>query len=297
MVLRFLFLVSSVLAGYPVPTPPNGRVEVHGWLILPLDQNAPTDDQPILGWFSHHTPQIYHGDNSTKVLPPLEFPHDWQIIFLGSLRPVSIGDSMPVVPIPLNYPPKAPLLVDEFTITPPPAFSLNNLLNGDIKWLAGSVYNGSFDTTYDRVPTNIGNVTVEQLTTAVWLNESAAPFPTLQYLSYPRQLKPAEKATEVHIYMAHQIHAPPDFDQVIHVVVDPTRCSGSDRALELLTTPGAAWQFPGTVNDISHRLMPSAKSSIGVLLGSKLTCSFTILEQIHCVPGPDFGARCDDVHA
>jgi len=291
-----LFFVAcvSVYALYPVPTPRDGRIEVHGWLILPLDQSVPTDDRPVLAWFSHHTPQIYHGDNSTRVLPPLDFPHDWQIIFLGAIRPVSIGDSMPVAPIPLNYPPSAPLLIDEFTVTPPPAFSLNNLLNGDIKWLAGAVYNGSFDTTYDRIPTNIGNVTIEQLTTAVWLNVSSEPFPTLQYLSYPR--KPATTASkegEVHLYMAHQIHAPPDFDQVIHVVVDPAQCTGSP--VEILK-PGAAWEFPGTVNDINHRFMPSADKRKGLLLGSKIECNFVVLEQLHCVPGPDFGARCDPVH-
>jgi hypothetical protein len=209
---------------------------------------------------------------------------------------------MPVAPIPLNYPPSAPLLIDEFTVTPPPAFSLNNLLNGDIKWLAGSVYNGSFDTTYDRIPTNIGNVTIEQLTTAVWLNVSAEPFPTLQYLSYPRQQashvpgKPHMSLQgELHLYMAHQIHAPPDFDQVIHVVVDPTQCSGSETLLEDILTPGAAWQFPGTVNDINHRFMPSADKRKGLLLNSKIACNFVVLEQLHCVPGPDFGARCDPV--
>jgi len=206
---------------------------------------------------------------------------------------------MPVAPIPLNYPPSAPLLVDEFTVTPPPAFSLNNLLNGDITWLAGAVYNGSFDTTYDRIPTNIGNVTIEHLTTAVWLNVSSEPFPTLQYLSYPRQLLApvAAKGGDAHLYMAHQIHAPPDFDQVIHVVVDPTtQCTGSDTLMMDILAPGAAWEFPGTVNDINHRFMPSADKHKGILIGSKIACNFVVLEQLHCVPGPDFGARCDPVH-
>jgi len=294
----FFACVSVVCAVYPVPTPRDGRVEVHGWLILPLDQSVLTDDRPVLAWFSHHTPQIYHGDNSTRILPPLEFPHDWQIIFLGAIRPVSIGASMPVAPIPLNYPPSAPLLIDEFTITPPPAFSLNNLLNGDIKWLAGSVYNGSFDTTYERTPTNIGNVTIEKLTTAVWLNVSDEPFATLQYLSYPRHMAAsvARKESEVHLYMAHQIRAPPDFDQVIHVVVDPTQCVGSAKVVDEIMTPGVSWQFPGTVNDINHRFMPSDLHHKGLLLGSQIACNFVVLEQLHCVPGPDFGTRCDPVH-
>jgi len=288
-------LALAAAAPYPVPTPKDGRYEVHGWLILPLDQEAPQDDRPVLAWFSHHTPQIYEGDNSTKQQPPLQYPHDWQIIFLGSLIPLSVGDDE-VVPIPMNYPPKAPLLVNEHTITPPPSFSLNNLLNGDTKWLMGSVYNGSFDTTYERIPTNIGKVSVVDLTTTVWLNASSAipNYRSLQYLSYPRQ-PDAEKVgeTAVHVYMAHQIHSKPDFDQIIHAVTDATQCDGSD-VLKQLLTPGASWAFPNTVNSITNRFMPSPTKRKGVL-NTGVSCDFQILEEIHCVPGPDFGARCDPI--
>jgi len=297
MKLGCLWSFVSVLAFYPVPTPPDGRVEVHGWLILPLDQDPPADDRPVLGWFSHHTPQIYVGDNTTRVLPPLDFPHDWQIIFLGSLVPLPIGDTMPVAPIPMNYPPSSHLLEHEYTITPPPPFSLNNLLNGDIKWLAGSVYNGSFDTTYERIPTNIGKVSVVSLTTAVWLNASTAiaSYPSLQYLSYPRQ--PDIKlvnASEVHLYLAHQIHSTPDFDQIVHGVLDASACIGSAAGLQEILNPGASWAFLGTLNTIDHRLMPSAAIRKATL-PTGVTCGIEILEEIHCVPGPDFGARCDPI--
>jgi hypothetical protein len=290
--MKFLFLFSAVAtASYPVPTPPNGRSEVHGWLILPLEQEPPPDDRPVLAWFSHHTPQIYQGDNSTEVLPPLQYPHDWQIIFLGSLVPQPIGDTTAVVPIPMNYPPSSPLLVNEHSITPPPSFSLNNLLNGDIKWLSGTVYNGSFDTLYERIPTNIGKVSVTHLTTVVWLNASTAPaYPTLQYLSYPRQPDSQRVVlSNVHLYLAHQIHAAPDFDQIVHAVLDSTKCIGG--SIKDILLPGASWSFPGTVNSIDHRLMPSSAKRKATL-ASGAVCDMQIVEEIHCVPGPDFGDRC-----
>jgi len=290
--MKLACLLFSIALAYPVPTPPNGRLEVHGWLILPLDQEPPVDSRPVLAWFSHHTPQIYVGDNSTRVLPPLDFPHDWQIIFLGLLVPLSIGDKLSVAPIPMCYPPSSRLLGHEYTITPPPPFSLNNLLNGEIPWLMGSVYNGSFDTLYDRIPTNIGKVTVGSLTTAVWLNASSAipNYPTLQYLSYPRQPDfQLLNTSDVHLYLAHQIHSTPDFDQIVHAVLDVARCSGMNVLRDILV-PGVSWVFPGTLNLIDRRLSPPTK--LKGVLASGTACELEILEEIHCVPGPDFGARC-----
>ena len=182
--LYLLFATSLALLvdAYPVPTPRDGRYAVHGWLILPLDAPAPSDGSiPVRAYFVHHTPEYFPGDSTPRALAPDEYPHDWQLIFLGSLLPLSV-DGTPPVPIPLPYPPASPLLGEdrEWSITPPPSFSLNNLLNGDTRWLVGTVYNGSFDTTFERIPLAIGNITVEKLVTVEWMNASTALTPAPQ---------------------------------------------------------------------------------------------------------------------
>lgn len=239
----------------------------------------------------HHTPEYYDGDETTRVLQPEEFPHDWQLIFLGTLSPVAVDGSGPAAP--LTIPTDTPLLGAEYTMTPPPNFSLNSLLNGELGWLLGSVYNGSFDTPYERIPIAIGNVSVLSLTTTQWLNASAALTPTanLQYLSYPRQPN-APAGTAPLLYMAHQITAQPDFDQVIQVEL--SQCTG-DVSAGLV--PGVAWVFPGTSNTMNTRLMPGgAPWKVALAAGSTpLTCQATVLEEIHCVAGPDFGNPCPPV--
>jgi hypothetical protein len=87
-------------------------------------------------------PEYYDGDETTRVLQPEEFPHDWQLIFLGALSPVAVDNSGPAAP--LTIPTDTPLLGAEYTMTPPPNFSLNSLLNGELGWLLGSVYNGRY---------------------------------------------------------------------------------------------------------------------------------------------------------
>jgi hypothetical protein len=103
---------------YPVPIPPGGRFDVHGWLILPLEQKKPissrqgqgqgqglkaeaeaSEDYELTAWFSHHVPELFIGS-----------PHNFQILFKGTLRPLScvVGD---VYPLSIPYPPEDNLLV------------------------------------------------------------------------------------------------------------------------------------------------------------------------------------------
>ena len=111
-----LFITFSNLVfgfDYPVPIPPGGRFAVHGWLILPWDQPYPKDPStPISGWFVHHTPEFW--TNS---------PHNFQLIIGGTLTPMSVAENQTIA-IDLPYPPESNLLVNEFTFTPPPPFSL-----------------------------------------------------------------------------------------------------------------------------------------------------------------------------
>jgi hypothetical protein len=204
---------------YPVPIPEGGRFDVHGWLVLPIEQPKPTDPSvPIEVWLSHHVPEFW-----------TDSPHDFQIMIRGQIVPTpSVLDDIYVIDIP--YPPANDLVVYEWSITPPSPFSLNDLLSGKITTLNGVFYNGSFDTSYERQPMTLGKMTVLDLTTAVYLNETEPEgYPDLQYLSYPRG-----SSSSNHFYLAHQIHQQPDFDHVVHAVLD--NCS----LLDLVPLAGGA---------------------------------------------------------
>ncbi|UJR26272.1 hypothetical protein I4U23_007612 [Adineta vaga] len=278
-------------AQYPVPTPPGGRMAVHGWLILPWDTNV--TDGPIQAWFSHHVPEFW-----------TDSPHNFQIILNGLLTPISCFNTESTAqPIPIPYPPRDNLLHYEYTITPPPEFSLNDLLLGTLTELKGVVYNGSFDTSYQRIPLALGTLTVRELTTAVYLNESKLipSYPELRYLSYPRDMSPtADTKPFQHVYLAHEIHSVPDFDHVVHASIDTTRCHcetkfpslcNSQNLLQAIRTPGIEWAFPTLTNDLNSRLKPLMVIR-GRITSGPVLCPITILESIHCMVGPDFDTKC-----
>eukprot|EP01111_Echinosteliopsis_oligospora_P015841 TRINITY_DN6397_c0_g1_i1.p1 TRINITY_DN6397_c0_g1~~TRINITY_DN6397_c0_g1_i1.p1 ORF type:complete len:151 (+),score=32.00 TRINITY_DN6397_c0_g1_i1:24-455(+) len=129
VLLPLIISITAALGQYPVPIPSGGRMAVHGWLILPWDQVEPVNDPttPVPAWFVHHTPEFW-----------TDSPHNFQIILGGTLTPMSVAENTTDV-IPLPYPPASDLLVDEFTFTPPPPFSLNDLLSGDIKKIIRSI--------------------------------------------------------------------------------------------------------------------------------------------------------------
>ncbi|CAF0971395.1 unnamed protein product [Adineta steineri] len=294
MILQSLFitiLISIINAQYPVPIPPGGRMAVHGWLILPWDTNV--TDGPIQGWFSHHVPEFWS-----------DSPHNFQIILNGLLTPLSCfnTESTPK-PIPIPYPPQDNLLRYEYTITPPPQFSLNDLLLERLTELKGVIYNGSFDTSYQRIPLALGTLTVRELTTAVYLNESKVipSYPELRYLSYPRDMSPsADTKPFQHMYFAHEIHSVPDFDHIIHGSIDIAKCHcdinfpllcNTKRLLQEIRTPGIEWAFPTLTNDLENRLLPPMVIKGRVTSGPVL-CPITILESIHCTIGPGFDKNC-----
>jgi len=287
IILAYLICNCIAYDSYPVPTPPGGRMAVHGWLILPIDQphpKIPTD--PVYAWFVHHTPVFF-----------THSPHDFQIILYGSLVPLSVAENRTLA-IDLPYPPAHQLVVDEFTITPPPPFSLNDLLNGNITQLLGVVYNGSFDTLYERIPMAIANFDILNLTTAVWLNYSHAipNYPQLRYYSYPRKMPYVNNEEVINLYMSHEIHSPPDFDQVVHIqlALDNCTCDSCDNQWmsQQIQTPSAVWEFDNIPNNIDNRLMPD-NIVTGRIASSNITCNqIEVLEEIHCVVGPAFFKRC-----
>ncbi|CAF0721033.1 unnamed protein product [Rotaria sp. Silwood1] len=284
-------LVFLVNAQYPVPIPPGGRMAVHGWLILPWDTNI--TDGSIQAWFSHHVPAF-----------GIDSPHNFQIILNGLLTPLSCFNTEPIPkPIPIPYPPHDNLLQYEYTITPPPAFSLNDLLLENLTEFKGVIYNGSFDTTYERIPLALGTLTIRQITTAVYLNDSQLipSYPDLRYLSYPRDMS-SSGATKPfqHMYFVHEIHVIPDFDHIIHVSIDTTQCHcdrkssllcNNKRILQQIRTPGVEWSFATLTNDVKNRLLPPTIIK-GRITNGPVLCPITVLESIHCTIGPNFDKKC-----
>jgi len=267
---------------WPVPTPYGGRQGVHGWLILPWDQPYPKDPStPINAWFSHHTPEFW-----------TDSPHDFQIIINGTLTPLPVAENQTLV-IDLPYPPEAQLLHNEFTFTPPPKFSLNDLLNGYITNLLGVVYNGSFDTSYERIAMAIAIFDINELTTAVYLNDSnqIPNYPSMRYLTYPRN-PVVQTSGKQNFYMAHQIHSAPDFDQIVHVEIDLDGCTSTN--FESIYQPGVAWEIYNLPNEVDQRLLPTTNNMEIITLVSNPTinCKIQVLEEIHCVLGPSFFSIC-----
>jgi hypothetical protein len=294
MLLQSLSIVTLIFlanAQYPVPVPPGGRMAVHGWLILPWDTNV--TNGPIQGWFSHHVPEF--GADS---------PHNFQIILNGLLTPLPCfnTESTPK-PIPIPYPPQDSLLQHEYTITPPPEFSLNDLLLERLTELKGVIYNGSFDTSYERIPLDLGTLTIRELTTTIYLNESKSvvPYTDLRYLSYPRDMSPsADTKPFQHVYFVHEINSVPDFDHIIHARIDTTLCHcdtklpfvcNTKKVLQEILTPGIEWSFPTLTNELKNRLLPPLVIR-GRITSGPVLCPVTVLESIHCTIGPNFNEKC-----
>lgn len=253
MLLTFIWVCSLAVASanvakkYAVPTPAGGRTDVHGWLILPIDQPLPTDNttaEAIDAWYSHHVPEFF-----------TDSPHNFQIIIRGSLVPTSSIEGE-LYPIDIPHPPADELVTYEYSFTPPSPFSLNNLLNGDIKKMNGMYYNGSFDTPYERIPQSLATLVVKELTTAVYLDEhETQSYPNLRYLSYPRSTVPAASG---HFYFAHEIHAQPDFDHIVHgTVADCVSPAAipNEVLVNVVSRPGASWEIVGTENVLENKLV------------------------------------------
>eukprot|EP01034_Spumella_vulgaris_P030820 gene30820-38096_t len=131
---------------------------------------------------------------------------------------------------------------------------------------------------------------VDDLTTATYLSEfEKVSFPNLRYLSYPRG-----DASSSHFYFAHEVHAQPDFDHVVHGTVD--QCSGEGGS-KLVHAPGASWEVLGLPNTIENKLTPEKTYQITLISPrsteqSQVTCTLTVLEFLHCMIGPGFAENC-----
>ncbi len=281
-------LPSLPLPNYYVPSSiesnltTGGRMSVHGWLMLPWDRPASTPASvPVSAWLYHHTPEFF-----------TESPHDFLLLISAEL---TLANTSVVPTLPL--PPTSLLLGTEYVFTPP-QFSLDELILSSTM-PAGVLSNGSFDTP-QRYPLSAGKMHISsepEMRTVHYLNQSTpCTYANPVYLSYPRAvpLQAASAAEPLHLYLLHLVYASPDYDQALHIRVDPSSCS-SAVSPAVLHAMGATWTFPSLGPGVLQRAVPSPEAQPVLLMlegGQQVKCSALVLEEIHCVTIPDSFAKC-----
>lgn len=215
----------------------------------------------------------------------------------GSL---TLQKAVPGMPVP----PQSDVVGTEYVLSPP-QFSLDDLISRKLQRIAGPFSNGSFDTPQRYVLTQ-GSLDIEELLCVHYLDAAApARYANLPYLSYPRNtsgIVPAS-GSPIHLYFMHLLEQSPDFDQVIHVVLDSSACQfvGSDSLADVVAV-GATFVVPHSNNTVTHRLVASPRIVKVALYTDanrksqrKSTCTVLVLENIHCVTVPDSFAVCPPV--
>jgi len=108
-------------------------------------------------------------------------------------------------------------------------------------------------------------------------------------------------STSTFLHLEEQM---PDFDQIIHVTIDPKTCLYHPKdSVEDLILAGATFIFPEFDNLVSTRVGPWNTGEILVNLltfeskdsPDQTECKVKILEEIHCVVVPDSFANCPTV--
>jgi hypothetical protein len=266
---------------------PGGRSSVHGWLWLPTDNLDKPNPSVLRGFWSHHTPEFW----TTS-------PHDFQLLLFAELY---LDSPQPELPFAQTN----SLVGNEYTFTPPDNFSLNDLIDSRSLTLEGNFFNGSFDTTFERIKLTTAQLQPFPTISLVhYLNQTSTDLiPQLPYLSYPRVESPpctsCKELNQFDVYLAHLIHTNPDYDQIVHGYIDLTNCLDPSAAqLQLAQSIGATWIVDSRLNTLSSRLQAGDSllvTLISTLPEDSMQCPLKVLEEIHCVVGPAFADRCDSV--
>ena len=160
-------------------------------------------------------------------------------------------------------------------------FSLNNLINGNVKSFETKLYLGNEEKYLDDISIN----PIQPFLTINQLNLSEIePYQPLHYLSY---LSSNSVQNQIHLYLLHQIRVLPDFDAVVHGVINPMDCTTDiprDKLNHLLEENGNEWAFHGIENNISNRLTSVSGQVRAQLLGDiySTVCVIQIIEEIQC---------------
>jgi glyoxylase-like metal-dependent hydrolase (beta-lactamase superfamily II) len=158
--------------------------------------------------------------------------------------------------------------------------SLNNLINGNLSSFQTKLYVGD----HDRYLGDITIQIIQPLLTINQLNSSEIePYQPLRYISY---LLSNSTKSQIHLSLLHQIRVQPDFDAIVHAIIDPRNCSSDiegHKLNNLLEQNGNKWAFPGLDNDIFHRL--TSGQARGQLLGDiySTVCTMQIIEEVQCI--------------
>jgi hypothetical protein len=178
-------------------------------------------------------------------------------------------------------------------------------------------HTGSFDTYYERIPTNLAHLHILDLTTAIWLNSSdeVPVYKNIHYFSYPfldAESNPSITSSVFDFYFAHELHAPvTDYDQILHVTINTEYCKCNCPSLSsrcvcpenptpsdwftLISEPGMRWIAPGYPNDVGLPVSPTQIKVVAETSGEQeISCtSLMVQRQLHCMQGPLFNDHCD----
>ena len=257
----------------------HGRRSVHGWLLLPTE---PPSGNPLelAGYFVHHTPEFF-----------LASPHNFEVLVKGTL---TLNQSVHGLPLP-------PQLVGTEYVLSPPAFSLDELLTGQLTTIVGAFSNGSFDTPQRYVIAE-GSLAFD-IVTARYLSANATRrFDFLAYMSFPVNSQfSARSSKALDLYMMHVLQASPDFDQVLRVAVDLAACRfrNGDSWRDAIE-PSATWVVERSNNTVWTRLRAGDRVDLALMTAraKNVTANASscrgvgVLEEIHCVVVPDSFTNC-----
>jgi hypothetical protein len=181
-------------------------------------------------------------------IPMFHPPHDIQALFQ--------------VRLPGGLPPGG-----QYTLKPG-TFALDDLLEGRLRTVPGTLYRGNFETGGEPLREVV--LTVERVVMGSALSEGAQIAPALEYLLI---------GTPERAFAVHRLSGPPGFDH--QVEIDP---GGTGLTREALAQ-GVWVSFPGKANTPEERLAPGKANA--VLKGGR-TLSLQVLREISALQGPDF---------
>jgi hypothetical protein len=160
--------------------------------------------------------------------------------------------------------------------------SLNNLINGNLSSFQTKLYLGN----YEKYLVDITINPIQPFLSITQLNSSEIePYHPLRYISY---LSSNRTKSQIHLYLLHQIRVLPDFDALVHVVINPMNCTSNierNQLNNLLELNGNEWAFHELDNNVSHRLTSASGRVRAQLLGDVYStiCTMQIIEEIQCI--------------
>jgi glyoxylase-like metal-dependent hydrolase (beta-lactamase superfamily II) len=230
----------------------NGRLSNHRFLLMPIDRLNYV-------WISYK-PMF---DNST----------DFQLVFLATITNVTVD----LLLLSINI-----TKLNKYWTIESYKLSLNDLINGNLSSFQTKLYLGDYEKYLCDITINL----IQPFLTINQLNLSEIePYQPLRYISY---LSSNSIKSQIHLYLLHKIRVQPDFDAIIHVIINPRNCTTDiqrDKLNNLLEQNGNEWAFFGFDNNVFSRLTSASGHVRAQLLGDiySTICTMQIIEEIQCI--------------